>query len=285
MRRTVAAITIWGALVLGALTVAGAAEAQTWRTMTSARQAWDREPVDVQVQYGAGTLNVGPADRQMLYTMEIRYDEEVFSPVAEYDAERRRLRLGVRGGEGRRRMNVRDGATATIGLGRDVPLDLNLEFGAGRADIQLGGVAIRRLSLSTGASETTVGFGEPNPQSAERLQIEAGAADLRVTGLGNARAERIEFKGGVGATLLDFGGSWDRSTSASVQMGVGSVTLRLPRSVGVRVDRNSFLTSFSAPGLERQGNSYVSANWDSAAHQLTIHISAALGSIDIQWID
>jgi len=110
-------------------------------------------------------------------------------------------------------------------------------------------------------------------------------ADLRVTGLGNARAGRIAFQGGVGATVLDFGGEWRRDATASVQMGVGSLTLRLPREQGVRISRTSFLTSFSAPGLERDGNSYVSANWESAPHRLTIDINAAMGSINVQWID
>jgi hypothetical protein len=49
--------------------------------------------------------------------------------------------------------------------------------------------------------------------------------------------------------------------------------------------RTSFLTSFDAPGLERRGDSYYSANWNSTPNQLTIDVSAALGSIEIEWID
>jgi hypothetical protein len=275
-------------LVLGALLAAPApGEAQTWRTMTSARQiAADRSPLAVHLQYGAGELRVGPAADRMLYQMDLRYDEEAFAPVAEFDQAKRALRLGVSSREGRRRgINVREGSRAEIGLAKGVPLDLQLEFGAGKAELDLGGLSLQRLSLSTGASETRVHFGAANPIAAERVSIEAGAADLQVTGLGNVRAERIAFQGGVGSTVLDFRGRWSRDATASVQMGLGSVVLRFPRGLGVRVNRSSFLASFNPEGLTREGNSYYSADWASATHRLTVDVSAAFGSIQVEWVD
>lgn len=140
------------------------------------------------------------------------------------------------------------------------------------------------MRLATGASETRVRFGSPNRLSAERVKIEAGAADLRVEGLGNARAEKIEFSGGVGNTVLDFGGQWTHSALATVQMGIGAVTLRLPQSIGVRLDKSSFLTSFDSNGFVKRGSSYYSPNWDDASIRLTLDINAALGSINVEWI-
>jgi hypothetical protein len=286
MRKSLVAALLLGPTVLGCAGAPGGAEAQTWRTTVSERQVWDRSPLQVEITYGAGTLRIHPADAPTLYRMEMSYDEETFTPRAEYDEEGRRLRLGTSDIilEGRRRSG-RERSEATIGLTREVPLDLSLEFGAGSASIELGGMNVQRVGLKTGASETRVNFSVPNAGRAERVGIEAGAADLRVVGLGNARAREISFQGGVGATVLDFGGAWDGDGVASVQMGVGSVTLRLPRSMGVRINRSSFLTSFSGPGLERDGNSYYSGNWQTAPHRLTIDISAALGAINVQWID
>ncbi|MQA89861.1 MAG: hypothetical protein GEU90_06455 [Gemmatimonas sp.] len=280
------------ALLVGAF-VTSQATAQTWRTMTSARQVWDTAPLEVDIDYGAGKLTMAPAESPMLYEMEIRYDEEAFRPVAEYDEDERELRLGVDSEHDRRRvrrrvrrrLDIQEGATARIGLGRDVPFDMDLKFGAGEADIELGGISLQRFDLETGASETRVSFNEPNPIVAERVSIQAGAADLRVTGLGNTRARRIEFQGGVGATVLDFSGAWQGASTASVEMGIGSVVLRLPRSHGVRLNRSSFLTSFTAPGLEQRGDGYYSANWDRTTDRLTIDVRAALGSIEIEWID
>lgn len=271
------------ALLGAGLALAGAAEAQTWRTVTSARQVWDKEPLDVDVRYGAGELTLRPAEEPMLYQMEMRFDGESYAPLTEYDSEKRRLRLGVEGKQGKRNLRLREGSHANIALTRSVPLDLDLEFGAGEADIDLGGIALRRLDLSTGASETRIRFGEPNPVRADQIRIQAGAAELEVIGLGNTRAERISFEGGVGSTLLDFSGDWDRSATASVEMGIGSVTLRLPRGLGVRVNKDSFLTSFDSQGLVKRGKSYFSTDWDTAEHQLTIDVDAAFGSIEVEW--
>lgn len=233
-----------------------------------------------------GTLTVKPADPSILYQMVVRYDEESFEPIIEWDEDDRELRLGMESsGSERGSINRREGSSATIGLGPEVPLNLDLEFGAGRANIELGGMMLQELSLSTGASETRVSFSEPNKIAAGRVAIEAGAADLEVIGLGNARARSISFQGGVGATVLDFGGQWDGDITADVDMGVGSLTLKLPRNQGVRVVRESFLSSFDAPGMERSGDSYYSGNWRTAEHQLTIDVSTALGSVDIDWID
>lgn len=269
---------------LGAVT-ARPSDAQDWRTMTSSRRLLDRAPHEVDIEYGAGTLKVLPADAQYLYRMEVRYTDEGSRPVVEYDQDDNRLRLGTEADEfNRESMHGADDASATIALSRQVPLDLELKFGAGQAEIELGGMTLREVSIATGASNTKISFSEMNRVAAEEVHIEAGAAELHVIGLGNARARRIEFKGGVGSTVLDFSGA-DGNMEAEIEMGVGALTLRLPRSHGVRLERHAFLSTFSAPELIREGNSYVSGNWSSATQRLSIDVSAALGSIEIEWVD
>jgi hypothetical protein len=261
------------------------AAAQNWRTVTSARQLWGTEPVRVSIEYGSGRLEVRPAEKPMLYRMETRYDEDQFTPLSVFSEASRTLQLGVRAREGRRGMGTNGESRASIALSREVPLDLDLDFGAGEAQIDLGGLRLQRLDISTGASESRIRFDQPNPIRADRIQINAGAAELEVRGLGNARADRIEFHGGVGSTVLDFSGAWQANGVASVKMGIGSVVLRLPRDLGIRIDRSSFLTSFDAKGLVRRDGSYFSSNWGSARNRLTIDVEAALGSIEIDWID
>jgi hypothetical protein len=266
------------------LSTGGPTAAQEWRTITSARQVQDRSPLDVQIRYGAGELRLAPAESPMLYQMEMRYDERYFTPLTTYDPARHTLRLGTEGTERRGRMNVRDGGRATIALSREVPLDLQLQFGAGEAEIDLGGMTLRRVAVSTGASDTRIHFSAPNRVAAEQVRIEAGAASLEVSGLANTRAERFSFQGGVGSTTLDFSGDWTRSATASVQLGVGSVVLRIPRGVGVKVSRSSFLTSFDSEGLVKRGNNFFSPDWETATYQLDLTVNAAFGSIRIEWI-
>lgn len=256
------------------------------REMTSARQLAGERQLAVRVQYGAGRLQVQPATGDLLYRMDLRYDEEGFRPVAEYDRGAGRLRLGIEGREhGGSGHHDGDQEHANISLSPTVPTDLSLQFGAGEATVELGGMALRDLSLETGASSTTVSFARPNRVAARQVRVRAGAAELRVTGLGNARAERFEFQGGMGQATLDFGGAWDHSATARVQMGVGSVRLRLPRSLGVRLTRSSFLSSFDPSRMVKRGNAWYSSGYEAAPYKLDLSIDAAVGSVGIDWID
>lgn len=265
------------------LLVAGIAEGQSWKTMESARQLHDDGPTSVRIEYGAGELRVEPAPRRMLYHMELRYDENRFTPVTTFDAQARTLRLGLNDRD--RRGSKTHGSRAVIGLTREAPLDLKLEFGAGEASLDLGGMSIRSLEISTGASESEIRFDAPNQISAERVEVEAGAAELGVFGLGNARARRIQFQGGVGSTTLDFSGAWDADATASVRIGIGELTLRFPRGLGVRLEKNSLFTSFDTEGMIKRGDAYFSPDWDTATHRLTIDVDAAFGSVEVEWID
>lgn len=263
------------------------APAQQMREMTAARQHWGEETLKVDVRYSAGRLIVEPAADGMLYRIGLRYDEARYTPLTEYDRDRGRLvfDLKSRDREGRRENRANNGARARVALAPDVPLRLDLQFGAGEAKLQLGGMALRELELATGASKTELGFDSPNRVVAERIGMEAGAAELTVRGLGNARAQRIDFQGGVGSTTLDFGGQWVSDARVSVEMGIGELVLKLPRDLGVRIDKDSFLTSFDANGMVKRGNSWYNAAWDRAEHRVTIDIDAAIGEIRVEWLD
>lgn len=282
MRR--AGLVLALALATGA-SAACSAGAQSWRTVSASRQVWGEKSLNVEVEYGAGRLTMSPAVRPLLYHFEMRYDENAAAPVTSYDRRTGTLRLAVEQTEKHGRHRKNSESRATVQLTRDVPMALDVRFGAGEAEMDLGGLSLRSMRLATGASDTKVSFGTPNRIPAEAVRMEAGAASFRATGLGNTRAERFEFQGGVGEATLDFSGAWDRSASASVKMGIGSLRLRFPRSLGVKVVKESFLTSFEGSGLVKRGNAFYSRNWDSAPNKLTVTVEAALGSIDVDWID
>lgn len=285
-RRSMAWVMTGFVVAAAASMAPSSAEAQTWRNLTSSRQLWDAEPLEVQVNYGAGELTVGRVDSEgLLYRMEMRYDEDRVAPVAEFDSATRKLNLGLRGREGRSGRRDLSDARADIDLTDQAPIDLALRFGAGKATIDLTGLQIERLHLETGASEAEMRISTPNPIRARDVEMKAGAAEFRVEGLGNLRAERITFQGGVGSTTLDFGGVWEQDASARVQMGMGSVVLRFPRSLAVQINRSAVLTSFNADGFTRRDGNFFSDNWDTADRRLTVDLDAAFGSVTVEWID
>jgi hypothetical protein len=259
------------------------ASAQSWRTVTMSRQLSGESGIEVRVRYGAGRLVVQPAEPGVLYRMRLRYDEETFEPVARY--EEAQIDLGL---ESIRKHidwpGNRDSGEMELSLARNVPMDLDLEFGAVKAVLDLGGLQMTKLDLSTGASESRVRFSQPNPIRMESATFEVGAADFQVRDLGNLNADRITVDAGVGNVVLSFNGKWERDAAVSVDMGLGALELRFPEGLGVRVVKNTFLTSLDSEGLVKRGDSYYSVDWEDADRRITVTVDAAFGSIDVVWI-
>ncbi len=263
--------------------------AQTWRTLTSARQVQGERELAVDVQYAAGIFRLVPAAAGSLYRMELRYDEDKFVPVREYDAQRGTLRLGVRGREGVRvRMSDRRRGepppSLDVALSAEVPMALALQLGAAQADVELGGLPLRSITYETGASQTNLRFSSPNPLTCDALELRAGAAEFRVSQLANANCRRVSFEGGVGEVTLDFTGTWRQSMEGDVRVGIGSLTLRLPREVGVQIRLSRFLARFDRAGFTQRGNTYYSSNFESARYRLTLNVDAAIGGVDVNWV-
>lgn len=257
--------------------------AQSWRTVTMSRQLSGESGMQVRIRYGAGRLNIHSAESGALYRMELRYDEDTFEPVATYENDR--LELGVK--SIRNRINWlkgRNSGEMNLTLARNVPMDLDLEFGAVRAEVDLGGLQITRLELSTGASESRIDISEPNQILMSKAAFEVGAADFHVRSLGNLNAEVITVDAGVGNVVLDFRGQWQRDADVSVDLGLGALELRFPEGLGVKVIKNTFLTSLDSEGLIKRGDSYYSLDWEEAEYRVTVTVDAAFGSIDVVWI-
>jgi hypothetical protein len=258
------------------------AGAQSWRTVTMSRQATGEKAVDVRVRFGAGHLKIQPGDPGTLYRMHLRYDEESFEPVASYDGGR--LDLGVDGKKHNLRWGKKDPQEMELLLARDLPMTLALEFGAVEADVDLGGLRMSRLDLHTGASESRIDVSQPNPLRMAQATLEVGAADFRVQNLGNLNAELITVDAGVGHVVLDFQGEWQGDATVSVDMGLGALELRFPEGLGVKLMKDTFLTSLDSEGLVKRGDAYYSVDWEDARYRVTVTVDAALGSIDVVWV-
>jgi hypothetical protein len=268
-------------LTMLAMLAPRALNAQDWRTMTASRATTSEDRLRVDVEYGAGQLKLGPAQGGLLYRANIRYDADAFKPKVVYEDSR--LRIGMEGGNVRGR-NLRE-AMLDVRLSPDVPVDLRVAFGAADATLELGGLRLQRGRIQTGASRTTVNVTSVNRESCELLEIEVGAAKFEANGLGNLNAQRLAVRGGVGEVILDFTGAWQQDMQGTIEMGLGSLTVRMPHAVGLRVVKGGLLSAFDSQGLVKRGNVYYSENWDRATHKLTLDIEAALGSIRVEWVD
>lgn len=282
--RSAGRIGFAGALALASvLALPLGSAAQTWEEMSASRRVTAEETTRVDVRYGAGVLQVRAGEDDLLYRMFLRYDSDRFEPVADFSG--RRLELGTES-RGRNIDIDTDDETGELRLELSprVPLELDLEFGAVRANLDLGGLYLEDLDISTGASQSTVDVSRPTRGRVRSADFEVGAADFTARNLGNLRADRIHLEAGVGEVTLGFGGQWENDLEVDVEMGLGALSLNIPEDVGVRLNKDSFLTSLDADWLEKDGDRYFSRNWESAEHRITIDVDAAFGSIRLNRI-
>jgi hypothetical protein len=269
-----------------ALTPAGLA-AQSYQTTTQARRLEGTAPLTVHVDYAVGRFRFTPGEAKQLYRVSLTYDEDLFDPTIEYQADEHVLAVDV---SGRSHVEGRDSDKTRqrldVSVSPDVPLDLALKFAAAQAEIELGGLSLRSARLETGASQTTVSFSTPNKAACSDLSFNVGAAQFEADHLGNSHCSRISVDGGVGQLKLDLTGDWavGQDSYVRVNIGLGEVQLRIPRDLGVRLVMDRFLASVDRAGFVKRGSAYYTANYDAAPVKITLDVSAVLGSIDVTWV-
>lgn len=267
---------------LGVLPDAGALGAQQLRSLTHSRQVTNEDRIDVTVLYGIGRLKVRRGPAGMLYRARMRFDDRFATPTADYEFGRLDVTMDV---EDHPRESPGETPSIDLELPRDIPMDLELGFFGGEADVDLTGLPVERLELNIGASDTMLRIGAANSQRMDSASINVGVADFEARGLGNLNAGHVVVKAGVGSVTLGLGGDWPDDARLSIDMGLGGMRILVPESLGVRVrHEGSFLASFEADGFDRHRDTYTSRNWNSAGRRLEVDLSAALGSVEFAWI-
>ena len=167
-----------------------------------------------------------------------------------------------------------------------VPLSIEAELGAGKSDFDFSGLNINELSISTGASSSKLRFDEKNKGEIDDLRIETGVSKFSAENLNNANFRKMSFEGGVGSYYLNFDGALDRTVDVDVNVGLGAVTLVIPRKVGVKVRyEDSWLSNFTIDDEEfvrKKKGIYESENWEDAKGRMNIFIESGLGSVKVK---
>lgn len=269
--------------LLLAVAVPAQAQAQTWRTLDVSRQLRDSSQHHILVRYGIGKFSLRPTSDPVLYSMQLRYDEERTTPMHDYDAVERSASLGVsqQTVHWARHATSKNAGEMHLGLSRAVPIDLEMELGATEARVDAGGLTLNNLRVQTGAADAALDFSVRNRTRMRRLDVQMGAADFKVTNLGNANVSSVRISGGVGGVDLDFGDAVPEDVSVDANVALGKLKLRVPNDVGVRVEVQRFLASFDHPGLYKRGAAYYSENWDTAAVRVRVRAETVFGAIDI----
>lgn len=272
--------------LLGALPMS-AASAQTMRTFSVTRAVAAESALRVTLDFGGGTVIVGPAPDSVLYSMVLRYDADRSEPMQQFDPRSGTLHLGMAstGGMGVRvvsREQLRQ--QARIALSPDVPLHLAAVLDASDATLDLGGTTLATLEVRATATRTAVDFSRPTRGTCTSARFTVGAGQLVVRRLAQSGCAALEVDGGAGSATLRFDGAWREDMQLAVRLAVGTLTLALPGGTGVRITGDRFLAPFASRGFIRDGDGWTTPGYARAPHRLSVELNASMVGIAVEWI-
>lgn len=230
-------------------------------------------PANIGIEFGAGKLMVEPGSAESLIEGIATYNVRDFKPKIKITGKRVRLRTGdleINGipNIGKDLQNIWDLKVA------DFPLDLEIGAGAYYGRMELGGLSVRNLEVNDGASDVEIHFSQPNKIQMEALRYHTGASKVRLTGLGNANFEYMDFSGGVGSYVLDFTGDLRQSAEVSVETGMSDLTIIVPENVATTLVLKGSVVSVTSHGAWRKSEGAYRLAGDGPKLKIIVEMSA-----------
>jgi len=162
----------------------------------------------------------------------------------------------------------------------DAPMDLAINAGAYKGELDLGGLAIQSLHISDGAADVRLDFSSPNRVDMDALRYTTGASHVELSGLANANFEDLVFKGGAGSYQFDFSGELKRDATVTIDAGFSGLTIIVPEGVSTRLFVDSGLSNVDVGGQwEKSGDEYTLSG---EGPRLTINVNIGAGSLTLR---
>jgi len=258
-------------------------------SLNQSRPLGNEKSLNADIRFDIGSLEISGDKASALYSVDLEYDKGSYQPEVQYspstgnDEGRLNLRLesmhkiGIRSEQHRNRLR--------LGLTDSIPIKLNVNTGVGDARLSLSDLKLRRLDLEAGVGGSKISAYEPNPVECEQVRIRNGVGSMDAVGLGNLNFRDFEFEGGVGGANLDFSGTWRQDAEVRIQVGVGGVSLHMPRDVGVRVEAEKhFLSGLHLEGFSKHEGYYYSENYDKSKIHISVRVETGVGGFKISWL-
>jgi hypothetical protein len=219
----------------------------------------DARDARVTIEMGAGELNVSGGARDLLegtFTFNVAsWRPEVTYSVTGSTGELRVSQPSMDGTIGLPSGNITN--RWDLRFTRDLPLEMTINLGAGENQLNLADLDVRRLTMRTGAGQTTLLVGG----ALRDLDIQGGVGELEVN---------------LAAT------SWTTDLTGTIRGGVGSMTLILPADVGVRVEVAQGLGGVNATGLNQDRSVYTNNAYNNSSTTLSLRVESGVGEVTLQ---
>ncbi len=174
--------------------------------------------------------------------------------------------------------------TFDLVIGKARPFVLTIEGGASEAEMDLGGVPLRNLTVKYGAGKQTVEFSAPNPEPMQSLSVACGAAAMEFDGLANANFAEMRLEGGAAGYELDFSGALRGDAAVRISAAMSSVLLKIPASTAVKMSAEAIMGSVDTGDgfMKKEGAWWNEAALSGKTPCININARMTMGSIRLQ---
>ncbi len=253
----------------------------------------DERRLNARLDLALGKVRIGQTMDDLLFQAEVVIENEKLTPYFNFSTRDREGYLDIdlesEKGSGSVSLSGLSAASSSDWLllfSDRVPLNLDIDLGAAKGDLDFTGLPIEELRFEAGASRADLRFDEPNPIVMEKLEITAGASDVNITGLGYARARRVRFTGGVGRYTLDFAdGELLHGARADIEIGMAALTVVIPKGLPVVVHAPAnWLCTVDIPvGYTKRGKgTWFSEEAKGVDEPFEVSIEAGMGKITVR---
>ena len=241
-----------------------------------------------------GNLMMKPSKNRYIITGHIDYNSTMAKPIAELTEKNNISRLDLKVKPNKTNNNTKSFINSLMEDGNDnykinfemptkISIDMNLNFGLGKVDLDFSGLRIAQLVMNCGLSDVTLINTKSNIINCEKIHISTGVSDFNSLGLGNFNASQYIFDVGMGSAEIDMSGSANKNSDLKIDVTVGSLELKLPKNTNIELIINkNMLSSVNVKGLISSGDGkYISRNTQKRWATMKVDISVGLGSVDI----
>lgn len=217
--------------------------------------------IRTEIRFPAGELNV-TAGSDLISEGTYRFYLKRWVPEISYEEEGQTGHLQISTPDAGLRQNYGnlDQCTWDINLNRDVRNDLTIRCLAGEGSIDLQGCNLARFDFT----------------------MTAGEMDID---LSNTSVPDLSFKALAGEAVIDLSGKWDNDLHASLQGGVGEMTLKLPARTGIRLEVHALLGDVDAPDLHKESGYYSNEWFGKTRENLYIDFTGGIGNLEVVLVD
>jgi hypothetical protein len=166
------------------------------------------------------------------------------------------------------------------------PYYLELNYGVGRANVDLSGLSIKKLKINTASADVVIGYlsALENQLEMDTFSVKVDVGSVNVKNLNLARARNLYADVGFGSMILDFANKPLVSSRVKGSVGAGNLIIILPSAetpVLVKI-KDSWLCSVKLPASFKKisENTFASSTYArDAKNALVFDLDVSLGNI------